>query len=174
MPIKQCIILAGGLGTRLRSAVADLPKCMAPVAGKPFLHWVITYLQQQKVTSFILSLGYMHEIIEAYIKKDFPNVDIIFSVESEPLGTGGAIHLAMQLCTEENVLVVNGDTLFETNNVVSLTIHDNGKGFDLSSKPADSESLGMILMNSLTEQLGGTIEFLNDSGAFVRLTFARG
>ncbi len=123
MHINQCIILAGGLGTRLRSAVADLPKCMAPVADKPFLYWVITYLQQQKVTSFVLSLGYMHEVIEAYIKKDFPDVDIIFSVENEPLGTGGAIHLAMQLCKEENVFVVNGDTLFETNNENLLAQH---------------------------------------------------
>ena len=123
MPINQCIILAGGLGTRLRSAVANLPKCMAPVADKPFLYWVITYLQQQKVTSFVLSLGYMHEIIEAYIKKDFPDVDIIYSIENEPLGTGGAIYLAMQKCTEENVLVVNGDTLFRVNNEILLNQH---------------------------------------------------
>ena len=123
MHINQCIILAGGLGTRLRSAVANLPKCMAPVADKPFLYWVITYLQQQKVTSFVLSLGYMHEIIEAYIKKDFPDVDIIYSIENEPLGTGGAIYLAMQKCTEENVLVVNGDTLFRVNNEILLNQH---------------------------------------------------
>lgn len=116
MPIKECIILAGGLGTRLRSEVADLPKCMAPVAGKPFLHWVLTYLQLQKVTSFVLSLGYLHEVIEVYINEYFPDLSVQFSVEKEPLGTGGAIHLAMQLCKEEHILVVNGDTLFETNN----------------------------------------------------------
>ena len=68
MPIKECIILAGGLGTRLRSEVADLPKCMAPFAGKPFIHWVIAHLTVQKITSFVLLLGYMHEIIEDYIQ----------------------------------------------------------------------------------------------------------
>ena len=116
MPTTECIILAGGLGTRLRSQVADLPKCMAPVAGKPFLHWVIKYLQSQKITSFVLSLGYMHEVIEDYIMEFYPFLHVKFSIENEPLGTGGAIKLAMQLCKEENVLVVNGDTLFETNN----------------------------------------------------------
>ena len=122
MQIKQCIILAGGLGTRLRTAVADLPKCMAPVAGKPFLYWVIQYLQEQNITSFVFSLGYMHEVIENYIKTTLPHFAVQFSVENEPLGTGGAIHLAMQMCTEENVLVVNGDTLFEINieNIAAL------------------------------------------------------
>ena len=150
MPINQCIILAGGLGTRLRSAVADLPKCMAPVADKPFLHWVITYLQQQKVTSFVLSLGYMHEVIEEYIKNYFPNSDVQFSVENEPLGTGGAIYLAMQLCTEKNVLVVNGDTLFETNNENLLAQHLTKKSAcTLALKPMQNfDRYGVVKINS--------------------------
>ncbi|MFN0081960.1 MAG: nucleotidyltransferase family protein [Ferruginibacter sp.] len=123
MQIKECIILAGGLGTRLRTEVANLPKCMAPVAGKPFIHWVLIYLQLQKVTSFVLSLGYMHEVIEEYIGEYFPDLSVKFSVEKEPLGTGGAIHLAMKLCKEEHILVANGDTLFETNNENLLTHH---------------------------------------------------
>jgi D-glycero-alpha-D-manno-heptose 1-phosphate guanylyltransferase len=121
--IKECIILAGGLGTRLRSEVADLPKCMAPVAGKPFLHWVINYAIQQGVTRFIFSLGYLHEKIEDYIATDYPTLDTKFSVEKEPLGTGGAINLAIQLCKEENVLVLNGDTLFEVNNKILFDTH---------------------------------------------------
>jgi D-glycero-alpha-D-manno-heptose 1-phosphate guanylyltransferase len=113
MQLKECIILAGGLGTRLRSEVSDLPKCMAPVAGKPFLHWVIQYLQSQKVSNFIFSVGYMHEAIEKYIAEQHSNINAKFSIEAEPLGTGGAVNLAAQLCTEEDVLIVNGDTLFE-------------------------------------------------------------
>ena len=123
MPIKECIILAGGLGTRLRSEVADLPKCMAPVAGKPFLHWVIAHLTTQKLTSFIFALGYMHEIIEEYVKENYPFLHVQFSVENEPLGTGGAIKLAMKLCQEQHISVVNGDTLFETNNNLLWTEH---------------------------------------------------
>ncbi len=60
--MQQIIILAGGLGTRLRSVVPDLPKCMAPVNGKPFLAYVINYFQQQGIQNFIFSLGYKHEI----------------------------------------------------------------------------------------------------------------
>ena len=108
----EAIILAGGLGTRLRSVVSDLPKCMAPVAGKPFLHYVITQLLQQGVDKFIFSLGYMSEAIEAFLLKDFSSLSYKIVIEKNPLGTGGAIHLACQNATNENVLVLNGDTLF--------------------------------------------------------------
>ena len=67
MQNASIIILAGGLGTRLRSVVSDLPKCMAPVNNKPFLGYVIEYFQQQGINDFIFSLGYMHEIIEDYL-----------------------------------------------------------------------------------------------------------
>ena len=65
--IKEAIILAGGLGTRLRDTVPDLPKCMAPVAGRPFLFYVINYLRSQGIEKFIFSLGYKHELIEDYL-----------------------------------------------------------------------------------------------------------
>ena len=109
---QQAIILAGGLGTRLRETVPDLPKCMAPVAGKPFLHYVIACLQAQGIDSFIFSLGYKHEIIQRYVKTDYPDIDARFSVEQEPLGTGGAIRLACNYASQENVLVLNGDTMY--------------------------------------------------------------
>ncbi|HZI01952.1 MAG TPA: NTP transferase domain-containing protein, partial [Flavisolibacter sp.] len=60
--IQEAIILAGGLGTRLRSAVPDLPKCMAPVSGKPFLSFVIDYLRMQGIQRIIFSLGYKSEL----------------------------------------------------------------------------------------------------------------
>ncbi len=149
MLIKECIILAGGLGKRLRSEVADLPKCMAPVAGQPFLHWVITYLQSQGVTSFIFSLGYMHDVIEDYIKLNYPELQVKFSVENEPLGTGGAIKLAMQLCQEENVLVVNGDTLFETNNELLWSEHHEGNSTcTIALKPMQNfDRYGAVTIN---------------------------
>ena len=149
MPIKECIILAGGLGTRLRSEVADLPKCMAPVAGKPFLHWVITHLQAQKITSFVFSLGYMHKIIEKYIQLNHTQLKVKFSVENEPLDTGGAIKLALKLCKEENVMVVNGDTLFETDNNALWTQHINhNTACTLALKPMQHfERYGAVTIN---------------------------
>ena len=115
----QAIVLAGGLGTRLRSAVPDLPKCMAPVNGKPFIAWVIDYFIAQGIESFILSLGYKHEIIEQYLNTQYaypgrrPAAVFSYVVEEQPLGTGGAIQSACQAAKEENVLVLNGDTLFK-------------------------------------------------------------
>ena len=118
----EAIILAGGLGTRLRSAVPDLPKCMAPVAGKPFLWYVIGHLQKQGVEKFILSLGYKHEVVEEYVKAQCLMLNIHYSIEKEPLGTGGAIKLACTKLTEQTALVLNGDTLFkvELNKLVSF------------------------------------------------------
>lgn len=109
----QAIILAGGLGTRLRGAVPDLPKCMAPVNGEPFLTYVIRHLLANGIEKFIFSLGYRHEAIESFLKERFATINYISVIENEPLGTGGAIQLACEHASEENVLIVNGDTLFK-------------------------------------------------------------
>ena len=111
--IKEAIILAGGLGTRLRESVPDLPKCMAPVAGRPFLFHVINYLRSQGVEKFIFSLGYKHELIEDYLSTQFSTLSYQCVIEDEPLGTGGAILLACTKATEKNIVVTNGDTLFK-------------------------------------------------------------
>jgi D-glycero-alpha-D-manno-heptose 1-phosphate guanylyltransferase len=111
--ITTAIILAGGLGTRLRSAVPDLPKCMAPVAGKPFIFHVISYYQNQGIEKFIFSLGYKHEIIEEYLANNLTDLDYKVSIEEEPLGTGGAIYKACSPDVSEQVLILNGDTLFK-------------------------------------------------------------
>jgi D-glycero-alpha-D-manno-heptose 1-phosphate guanylyltransferase len=118
--IKEAIILAGGLGTRLRSVVPDLPKCMAPVAGKPFLYYVIAHLKKEGIRNFIFSVGYKSEPIINFvnkeflsIRKQFSNIDFQFSIEEEPLGTGGAIKLSVEKVSDHNILVCNGDTLFK-------------------------------------------------------------
>lgn len=109
---REAIILAGGLGTRLRSAVPDLPKCMAPIAGKPFLAYVIEYLREQGVDRIIFSLGYKHEAIESFLQAQHSSLDYSCSIEAEPLGTGGAIRKACTLANVPDVAVVNGDTYF--------------------------------------------------------------
>lgn len=110
--IKQAIILAGGLGTRLRSVVSELPKCMASVAGKPFLHYGIAHLQKEGIQQFIFSVGYKSESIISFVKENLPGNNFQFSIEEEPLGTGGAIQLAIGKSAEKNMIVCNGDTLF--------------------------------------------------------------
>jgi D-glycero-alpha-D-manno-heptose 1-phosphate guanylyltransferase len=111
--MKEVIILAGGLGTRLRSAVPDLPKCMAPVRGRPFLSYLIDYFEAQGISRFIFSLGYKQEVITAFLETAYPGLEYTCSVETEPLGTGGAIRLACSRAWEENVLIANGDTMFK-------------------------------------------------------------
>ncbi|MCH5597667.1 HAD-IIIA family hydrolase [Niabella ginsengisoli] len=119
----QAIILAGGLGTRLRSAVPDLPKCMAPVAGQPFLYYVINYLRMQGIEKIIFSLGYMHEVILDWLQKEFPTLNYDYVIEEEPLGTGGAIQFALQKADTENVFIANGDTLFKFDAEAQLKQH---------------------------------------------------
>lgn len=121
----ECIVLAGGFGTRLRSVVEDAPKCMAPVNGKPFLHYLFQYLQQQGATRIILSLGYKHEYVLNWIKENNFSFDIDHVTEEQPLGTGGGIQLAMQKAKEDNVLVLNGDTIFMVHLQNLIAFHTN-------------------------------------------------
>ena len=111
----EAIILAGGFGTRLREAVPDLPKPMAPVAGKPFLAWQLDYLIQCGVTRFILSVGYKAQTIREYFGNEYCSKTIVYVEESEPLGTGGAIQLSLKQAKQERVFVLNGDSLCHTN-----------------------------------------------------------
>ena len=127
LPVRECIILAGGLGTRLQQAVPDLPKCLAPVSGKPFLSYIIDYLRMQGVQRFIFSLGYRHEAIEEFLKKNYPTLDYISVIEKEALGTGGAIKLAIQHANENNVVVTNGDTLFKVELDQIFAVHQSNR-----------------------------------------------
>ncbi|MGZ3952944.1 MAG: sugar phosphate nucleotidyltransferase, partial [Flavisolibacter sp.] len=134
--IKEAIILAGGLGTRLRSTVPDLPKCMAPVAGKPFLSYVIDYLRMQGVERFIFSLGYRWGLIEEFLQKEYATLDYTSIIEEEPLGTGGAIRLAVQKAVSNQVLIANGDTLFKVNTKEVFESHEaNNSECTLALKP---------------------------------------
>lgn len=109
----EAIVLAGGFGTRLRQVVPDLPKPMAPVAGRPFLAILLTMLAQKGFTRVVLSLGFMSEKIMTYFGDNFAGIQIAYVVESAPLGTGGAVRLAMNQCQEDHVFVLNGDTFLD-------------------------------------------------------------
>lgn len=136
MTVKEAIILAGGLGTRLRDAVPDLPKCMAPVAGRPFLFYVINYLRSQGIEKFIFSLGYKHEIIEEWLADQFATLDYQCVIEKEPLGTGGAILLACKQATGKHVVIANGDTIFKINIELLVERHlEKGADCTLALKP---------------------------------------
>jgi len=134
--IKEVIILAGGLGTRLQPVVSDVPKCMAPVAGKPFLHYVLDFLRNNGVQHFVISVGYLHEMIEEYLFKNQGHLNYTLSLENEPLGTGGAIRLGCDKCLENNVLICNGDTLYKIDTSALSKLHEEmNAACTLSLKP---------------------------------------
>jgi D-glycero-alpha-D-manno-heptose 1-phosphate guanylyltransferase len=110
--IHEAIVLAGGLGTRLRTAVPDLPKCMAPVGGRPFIAYLTDYFRQAGIRRFIFALGYKHGAFEEFFGHAFPDGGYTVSLEREPLGTGGAIRQACTLARDKTVLILNGDTFF--------------------------------------------------------------
>ncbi|MFT3934398.1 MAG: nucleotidyltransferase family protein [Chitinophagaceae bacterium] len=146
MQIKEAIILAGGLGTRLRSVLPDLPKCMAPVNGRPFLAYIIEYFQKQGIERFIFSLGYKHEAITAWLKETYPLLSYAAVIEEEPLGTGGAIKLAISKTETTDVLILNGDTFFEVNLQAMASFHSQKKAAcTLALKPmTDFNRYGVV------------------------------
>lgn len=122
----KAIILAGGFGTRLREVVADIPKPMAPVNGRPFLEMLIARLRCRGISDIILSVGYRKEsIIDHFGRGESMGVSISYSPEDTPLGTGGAIRAAMDGFSDERYLVMNGDSLFDADPTELIRFHLN-------------------------------------------------
>ncbi|MDD4192748.1 MAG: nucleotidyltransferase family protein [Mangrovibacterium sp.] len=127
--MMEAIVLAGGRGTRLRPVVEGIPKPMAPVSGKPFLAYVLGWLAQNGISRVILSVGYRWEVIFAAFGTRFQGMELVYSVEDTPLGTGGAIALAMGRLRGDPFFIVNGDTFFDVSLGGLLLFHQS---FDLS------------------------------------------
>ncbi len=111
----DCIILAGGLGTRLRSVITDAPKPMALIDGIPFLQWQLDYLVYQGFSRVILSVGYKSEYIKDYFGNSYCGLELKYSEENVPLGTGGGIFCALDYVDKDHVVILNGDTFFPLN-----------------------------------------------------------
>ena len=106
----DAIVLAGGLGTRLGARSDDLPKVLLPVAGRPFLTWVLDELAMAGLSRVVLAVGHLHQAVIDCIGDVHGPLTIAYSVEDQPLGTGGAVVRALGHTTSDHVLVVNGDT----------------------------------------------------------------
>ncbi len=109
----EAIVLAGGFGTRLKAVVADVPKPMAPVAGKPFLEILLTAMAEKGFKRVVLSLGHMADTIVTHFGDRFAGMTLVYAVEDVPLGTGGAVRLACEQCQADHVFVFNGDTYLD-------------------------------------------------------------
>jgi len=107
----KAIILAGGKGTRLQSVISSLPKPMAPIAGNPFLEYLLLQLKSFSVNDILLSVGYKKDSVISYFSNGSKwDINIAYVPENVPLGTGGAIREALRFIDDEYVLVLNGDS----------------------------------------------------------------
>lgn len=119
----QALILAGGLGTRLRSIVNNTPKPMAQLNSKPFLEYQLEFLKHHHITEFIFCVGYLHHAIQDYFEDGARwNVHINYSIEEELVGTGGAIKLAERYQCD-SFLVLNGDSFFNIDLTAFIGFH---------------------------------------------------
>ena len=108
----KAIVLAGGLGTRLARVTGEFPKPMAPVGSRPFLEYLLDYLIEQGSEEAVLAVSYKWEAIREHFGAEYRGMPLKYSVEDEPLGTGGAIRQALEFLPDDEVIVLNGDTLF--------------------------------------------------------------
>ena len=147
----EAIVLAGGLGTRLKHLLDDLPKPMAPVGDQPFLNYLLLYLKSEGIERVILSVGHRSKKIIEHFGNKFNGLDIVYSIEETPLGTGGAIKKSLELCLQDHVFVVNGDTYFDIS-------------FDIMRKSFLNKgpSLLMALCNMNSADRYGTVEIDNE------------
>lgn len=142
----KALILAGGLGTRLRSRVPDLPKVLAPVGDRPFLEYVLDGLVAGGIEEIVLSVGYRRDEIIKHFGKSYKGAVLSYSVEDEPLGTGGAILQALTGQPDEPILVLNGDTL------VKIDYQDLFRWY-----ATEPESIAMVLLNVMDVARYGSV-----------------
>ena len=144
------VILAGGLGTRLRSTVPDLPKALAKVDGRPFISYIFDQLHKLGVKEIILCTGYLGEAIEQTFGNTYNNITLKYSQEKRPLGTAGAIKLASSMLNSDPVLVLNGDSICEYN-LASMIDHyydTKAEGSMLVSEQQNTSRFGTVTMQA--------------------------
>lgn len=152
----EAIVLAGGFGTRLQKVVSDVPKSMALINKRPFLEYLFDYLMHQGVIKVVLSVGYRHELISRHFGDHYQSLAIQYAVETEPLGTGGGIRLAMWKIDGSRALVMNGDSLFKLNYLELMEFHLKKKADATLAlrKLDDTSRYGRVSMNR-TRRISG-------------------
>ena len=154
------IILAGGLGTRLRSVVSDVPKCMAPVGDRPFLAWILQWMERFDVAHIVLSLGYLNEVVTDWIHNEYKGkTPVDWVIEETPLGTGGGIRLAMSKVKSDRAIILNGDTFF---NVDLNAFHSFSKEADTPLAVALKPMTDFDRYGSVTLSADGRITSFNE------------
>jgi len=148
----EAIILAGGFGTRLKSVVKDIPKPMAEINNRPFLELILQYFKKHNFKRVVLSVGYKWEIIKNYFGDNFQGIELIYNIENEPLGTGGAVKSSLDLINSDEVFILNGDTIFEIP-LTEMKLFDNSKITIAVKKMENFDRYGIVVFenNSVVE-----------------------
>lgn len=154
--LKEAIVLAGGLGTRLRSEVQDLPKAMAPINGQPFLEYQLAFLARQGIQKVYLAVGYKSEAIVDHFGAKYRSISLEYVQEEEPLGTGGAVVQALVPTTTEAVLICNGDTMFSADLQAMYAFHmEKGADFTMALKYLEKFSRYGTVRQNTQHQIEG-------------------
>jgi D-glycero-alpha-D-manno-heptose 1-phosphate guanylyltransferase len=147
----EAVVLAGGRGTRLRKAVAGLPKSLAPIGKRPFLNYLLGWLRAQGVTEIILAVGHRRKaIVQHYTRHQPHGLRLMYSVETRPLGTGGALRNLRSLLDGEEFLVLNGDSIFDVDLRQMLSFHRRHRSeatLALASPP-ETGRYGSVLLDA--------------------------
>lgn len=165
----EAILLAGGLGKRLRAEVPDLPKPMAPVKNRPFLEWQMDYWLAQGVGRFVLSIGYLADKIRSHFGDRYRDAEVAYSIETTPLGTGGGLLAAARVVRGGEVVVANGDTFFEVGLSGLRAFHERAEAditIALKEVPENSRYSGVALdergrISAFHAERGGTTRLVN-------------
>jgi D-glycero-alpha-D-manno-heptose 1-phosphate guanylyltransferase len=146
----EAIVLAGGIGSRLSSVLPGVPKGMAPIGGKPFLEILLSTLQLKGIRRIIFSLGHKAEVVQTCFGSTFQGMDLVYSTESSPLGTGGATRAAMPMALSSSVFIVNGDTLVDLDYQEMYRAHcaASAKASIAVSRVDDTARYGRIVVTS--------------------------
>lgn len=147
--MREAIILAGGFGTRLKQVVPDLPKPMAPICGRPFLEILLCSLSHKGFNRVILSLGHMADKIVTHFGNNFAGMELVYEIETSPLGTGGAVRQALPHCRTDHSFVFNGDTYLDIEaQEIESTWQEKQSPIIVAREVPDTSRFGRLVHNN--------------------------
>lgn len=160
------VILAGGLGTRLKSVVVDRPKALAKIGDRPFLTYLLEKLAATGIKNVVLSIGYLGEQIKTTFGDSYKNLNLFYSQETSPLGTGGALRLALPLVQSDSILVMNGDSFCDASlsEFFSDYCHRNAEVSLLLTQVSDTSRYGRVKLDT-NGKLNSFAEKANSNGS---------
>lgn len=183
MKLKTAIILAGGFGTRLQEVVSDVPKPMAPVAGRPFLEYLLDYLRHFDFEEVMLSVGYKADVITKHFGTAYKGMKLVYAVEHTPLGTGGAILYSFSKTQNTQALILNGDSFLDVDlsEVYTHLAQSQAEGAIVLREMPRPDRFGTVecdsngMIQSFREKQQGLALGLINAGIYIldRSTFSR-